>query len=176
LSWVSPSPRSCTTRARAPEVSSCRPAAAASFITRRTTSAGVRHVVRYRLGGRAYPIVHAGSFETKKDADKRRDIVAGELAAGGNPAVLLAAMLTPPTPVKVETQAELGARYLHSRIDPDTKTERAHRSALERIKACAGDRDPRGLTFADCQELVAARLAGDPDTGVKPLKPSTAKK
>jgi len=47
------------------------------------------------LGGRAYPIVHAGSFRTLKEAKTRRDLVAGELAAGRNPAEALQALLRP---------------------------------------------------------------------------------
>ena len=57
----------------------------ASTITTRKTSSGPRYVVRYRLGGRAYPVVHAGSFRTLRDAKIRRDLVAGEIAAGRNP-------------------------------------------------------------------------------------------
>ena len=45
---------------------------ASLVITTRRTQSGPRYVVRYRLGGRAYPIVHAGSFRTLKEA--RRDV------------------------------------------------------------------------------------------------------
>ena len=57
---------------------------------------GPRYVVRYRLGGRAYPLVHGGSFKTLKEAKARRDLVAGELAAGRNPADVLRAMVETP--------------------------------------------------------------------------------
>jgi hypothetical protein len=68
-------------------------------ITTRQTRTGPRYVVRYRLGGRAYPIVHGGSFRTLKEAKARRDLIAGELAAGRNPADALGAMLEkPPAP------------------------------------------------------------------------------
>jgi hypothetical protein len=53
-------------------------------ITTRQTASGPRYVVRYRLGGRAYPIVHGGSFRTLKEAKARRDFIGGELAAGRN--------------------------------------------------------------------------------------------
>jgi hypothetical protein len=33
-------------------------------IRRRTSKSGARFQVRYRLGGRAYPLVHGGSFPT----------------------------------------------------------------------------------------------------------------
>jgi hypothetical protein len=68
--------------------------ASASIITR-ITRTGRRFVVRYRLGGRAYQIQHGGSFRTLKEAKTRRDLVAGELAAGRNPGDLLRAMTTP---------------------------------------------------------------------------------
>ena len=35
---------------------------ASASITVRTTKSGKRYVVRYRLGGRAYPIQHGGAF------------------------------------------------------------------------------------------------------------------
>src|SRR5215207_7733703 len=89
---------------------------------------------------------------------------------------MLQAMLNPPAPVKVETLRELGPRYLKSRIDLDTKTEKGHRSALERFYLWAGDRGPHDLTWSDCQECVGSLIEGDPDNGIKPLKPGTAKK
>ena len=70
---------------------------ASAFIVTRKTSGGRRFAVRYRLGGRAWPIQHGGSFPTLKEARARRDLVAGELAAGRNPADLLAAMVQRPT-------------------------------------------------------------------------------
>jgi integrase len=56
----------------------------------------------------------------------------------------------------------------------DDKTEKAHRSALERIYAWGGGRDPQSLRFADCQEFVGVLVDGDEDH--KPLKPGTVKK
>lgn len=58
---------------------------ASASITVRKTKSGKRYAVRYRLGGRAYPIVHGGSLGTMKEARARRDLIAGELAAGGTP-------------------------------------------------------------------------------------------
>lgn len=48
---------------------------ASLVITTRQTTSGPRYVVRYRLGGRAYPVQHAGSFRTMKEAKARRDFV-----------------------------------------------------------------------------------------------------
>lgn len=81
-------------------------------ITTREAKDGPRYVVRYRLGGRAYPIVHAGSFRTLKEAKARRDFVAGELAAGRKPAEALRALSAAPAAVlSVDTWAE---RFLQS--------------------------------------------------------------
>jgi hypothetical protein len=61
---------------------------ASSFIVTRKTKTGERRfVVRYRLGGRTWPIQHGGSFGTMKEARARRDLIAGELAAGRNPSM-----------------------------------------------------------------------------------------
>lgn len=143
---------------------------ASAFITtrRKTRDGKPRHVVRYRRGGRYFKIEHGGSFKKLREAETRRNLIAGELAAGRNPGVLLEAMANPPAPVKVELLREVGARYLTSRVDLDPKTERAHRSALERIYAWAGDRDPRTLVFQDCQVFVGTLLESH--------KPSTVKK
>ena len=73
---------------------------ASLVITTRQTTSGPRYVVRFRLGGRAYPVQHGGSFKTMKEAKVRRDLIAGELAAGRNPAVLLQAMTVQPTGVE----------------------------------------------------------------------------
>ena len=43
-------------------------------ITTRHASSGPRYVVRYRLGGRTYPVVHGGSFKTLRQAKTRRDL------------------------------------------------------------------------------------------------------
>jgi hypothetical protein len=148
---------------------------ASVFITRRKTKAGkTRHVVRYRLGGRTYPIVHGGSFGKLRDAQERERLIGGELAAGRNPALLLAAMRTPPEPVTVETLAELGERYLVSRVDLDEKTEQIHRSVLNRANIWGGTLDPLLFTFAECQELVGWLMRGDEEH--KGLSAATVKK
>src|SRR5688572_24441255 len=123
-----------------------------SITTRTTKNGEKRYIFRYRLGGRTYPLVHGGSFVTLREAKARRDFIAGEIANGRNPQIALQAMLNTPAPIKVETLIEVGDRYLTSRIDLDEKTEKSHKSALARMEAWAGDRDPRSLTFADCQE------------------------
>jgi hypothetical protein len=66
-------------------------------ITTRKTRTGPSYAVRFRLGGRTYPIQHGGSFRTKREARMRRDLIAGELAAGRNPRIVLAQLSTSPT-------------------------------------------------------------------------------
>src|SRR6266550_4745113 len=83
-------------------------------IRRRQTKSGSRFQVRYRLGGRTYPLVHGGSFLTMKEARLRRDLIGGELAAGRNPAVVLRAMVAP-RPVR--TFADLYDHFTASRLD-----------------------------------------------------------
>jgi integrase len=120
-------------------------------IRRREAKSGTRFQVRYRLGGRAYPLVHGGSFETLKEARLRRDLVAGELAVGRNPADLLQAMVERPP---VRTFREWAEAYKMSRVDVGAETRKNMLSHLKRLNARFGDRDPFTITIADCQEWV----------------------
>jgi integrase len=123
-------------------------------ITTRTRSTGEkRYVVRYRLGGRAYPVVHGGSFKTMKEAKIRRDLIAGQLAAGRNPALILAALAAKPAPtLSVRRWAQ---RFLDSRIDLDDNTKRNYRSVLAKISNRFGDRVPAELHADDVAEWIA---------------------
>jgi Arm DNA-binding domain len=59
---------------------------ASASITTTTTKSGVkRYAFRFRCRGRYFPVEHRGSFGTLKDARIRRDLIAGELAAGRDP-------------------------------------------------------------------------------------------
>lgn len=132
---------------------------ASASITVRTTKAGERRfVVRYRLGGRAYPLVHGGSFRTLKDARARRDLLAGELANGRNPQVLLGALGSAAT-TRVVTVREWTERFLASRIDVDANTVKNYRAALRRVGETFGDRDPATITATEIAEWVAALAA-----------------
>ena len=124
-------------------------------ITTRRRKDGPRYVVRYRLGGRAYPIVHAGAFKTLKDAKARRDLVAGEIAHGRNPAELLVqARTTTQSFVSFETWGE---RFVASRIDVAENTRKMYRSHLRKIGETFGDRDPHSITTANVAEWVAGQ-------------------
>lgn len=123
-------------------------------ITTRHAKDGPRYAVRYRLGGRTYPIVHAGSFKTLKEAKARRDFVAGEIAAGRNPTdVLRALSAAPAAALTVNTWAE---RFLTSRIDVDENTKKNYRSALRKIDETFGDRDPSTITATEIAEWIAS--------------------
>jgi integrase len=126
---------------------------ASLVITTRKTKSGPRYAVRYRLGGRAYPLVHGGSFKTLKQAKGRRDLIAGELAAGRNPADLLRQMVERPQPV---TLSVWFARFIESRVDVGPKTIELYQNARDRIVPHVGDRDLKAVTAADIQQVVAA--------------------
>lgn len=127
-------------------------------ITTRQASDGPRYVVRYRLGGRAYPIVHGGSFRTLKDAKARRDLIGGELAAGRNPADLLQAMLEQP---RLRTFAQWGEAMVGSRLDVSENRRRFLELALRtRINPTFGDKPTDTITPATVQEWIAS-LAAD---------------
>jgi integrase len=122
-------------------------------ITTRKTRSGPRYVVRYRLGGRAYPIEHAGSFRTMKEACARRDLVAGEIANGRNPRDLLRAMTA--VPRTIMTLARWRDRFIESRIDVDTNTKKNYITALKKACATFGERDPATITADEVASWVA---------------------
>jgi integrase len=109
--------------------------------------------VRYRLGGRAYPIQHGGAFPTMREARARRDLIAGELANGRNPAELLRAMVEKPRLVTLSAWFE---RFIESRVDVGAKTTELYGNARDRILPHLGDRDPHTITTADVADVVAA--------------------
>jgi hypothetical protein len=103
---------------------------ASLVITTRQTASGPRYVVCYRLGGRAYPIVHAGSFKTPKEAKARRDLIGGELAAGRNPAEVVRALAETP---RVRMFADWTEAYRTSRVDYAAETTKHLGSHLKMI-------------------------------------------
>jgi integrase len=119
--------------------------------------------VRYRLGGRGYPYQHAGSFKTQKEAKLRRDLIAGELAAGRNPAALLEAMATPVVVVNAPTLAERFDEFIASRVDVSTSTKALYANARDSLGELA-ERDPSTLAAADFQAWVAANARLSPRT------------
>jgi len=123
-----------------------------STITTRHASSGPRYVVRFRLGGRAYPLTHGGSFRTMKEARARRDLIAGELAAGRNPADVLRAAVEQP---RFRTFGDFAAAYSTSRVDFADATTKNLGSHLKAILPTFKDRDPTTITAADVQTWIA---------------------
>lgn len=111
-----------------------------------------RYVVRYRRGGRAFQLEHAGSFRTLKDARTRKNLVAGELAAGRDPRATLKA-----AKIIERDYREWAQAYRKSRVDIADETAKNLKAHLKRLLPTFGDRDPRTITVADCQEWIAAQ-------------------
>lgn len=111
---------------------------AASISKRRTKAGKTRYLVRYRLGGRSYPVRNAGTFPTERLAKVRRYLVGGEIAAGRDPAILLASLAA--EPIEAKTFKAWADEYRQSRVDLAAET----RMAIEtRIRALGtfGDLD-----------------------------------
>ncbi|HYT51492.1 MAG TPA: site-specific integrase [Gaiellaceae bacterium] len=126
-------------------------------IRRRQTKSGSRFQVRYRLGGRTYPLVHGGSFLTMKEARLRRDLVAGELAVGRNPAETLRALVETP---QRRTFADLYDAFTASRVDVAETTKINYGTHRIRLVDLLGDRDPQTIGWQDVQGVVSS-LADD---------------
>ncbi len=133
--------------------------AAASIVVRTTRGGERRFLVRFRLGGRAYPVQHAGSFRTLREARVRRDLITAELAAGRNPVGLLRALASSVVGTTTITVNEWGERFLESRIDIDTNTTKNYRSAIRRIGETFGNRDPATITATEVAEWIAGLAA-----------------
>jgi integrase len=121
-------------------------------IRTRGTRSGPRYDVRYRLGGRSWPIVHGGSFKTLKDAKARHALISGEISSGRNPAIVLDAMTAAPVPVR--TFASYADGYLASRVDIAPQTAKALASHLKTMLPVFGNRDPKTITPGDVQEWI----------------------
>jgi integrase len=121
-------------------------------IKTRVTKAGAkRYLVYYRRGGRAFPLEYAGSFAKKELATGRRDLIAGELAAGRDPRELLAQLAAPP----VETAGldERWDAYTASRTDVAEETRGGYRDAKKKWLPILGEkRDPHTIT---ADEVIA---------------------
>ena len=127
--------------------------ASASITTRVTSRGEKRYVVRYRLGGRAYPVQHGGAFPTMKEARARRDLVAGELAAGRKPALLLEQLAAVPT--VVETLATVSERYRASRRDVSAARSKSIGVHLKLIGGTFGDCDPGRIAWDEVDGWIS---------------------
>jgi integrase len=116
------------------------------------------YLVRYRRGGRAYRLESAGTFRTQKEARARRDLIAGELAAGRDPREALRRLADPPRSVELLERFDA---FIESRVDVGPKTIGLYRNARERVacqpeNAPLGRRDPTEIRPADVQGWIAA--------------------
>ena len=130
------------------------------MIVTRQAKDGPRYVVRYRLGGRAWPVIHGGSFKTQREAKARRDFIAGEISAGRNPAVALRALLERPAVTTIVTVDEWAEKFLASRLDIDATTKRNYGTALKKVGKTFGDeiRTRSRWTMSPAGSLCSPRL------------------
>jgi integrase len=110
----------------------------------RVTKAGKRYIVRYRRGGRGYPVVHGGSYRRLQHARERQRLIGGWLAAGVDPQVELAKLTTQP---EVTTLTQTGHAWFASRIDLSHQSRRVYAAYLAAIAACPlGQVPPSSVT------------------------------
>jgi integrase len=124
---------------------------ASSWIEKRSTSAGPRYRVRYRIGGAEEVPKLGGTFGTMREAQARRAWVLGELAAMRIPDVRALAA-SAPSP----TLAEVAAKWRDSRVDVADGTAATHRVNLGRILPKLGTRRLDTLEPTDVAGLVTA--------------------
>lgn len=139
-----------------------------AYITTRTTPKGhARYVVRYRLGGADTPLIHAGSFPLRREAQTRLDLIRGELAAGRDPRLLLAEITNPPVPPARRTIQAEAPIYEATRHDLGAGTRRNVRSHLLRIVRELGEHYPEDVTVPQVQAWVAGLVADLAPSSVK---------
>src|SRR5215471_3500538 len=111
---------------------------------RKALSGAFRYRVRYRLGGRETKPRYAGMFSTKREAQIRRDWIAGRLAAMEVPDISLTR-----EPPKGKAVAAAIEEWRDSRVDVTDTTRRLHRIALNRVIPVLGTVPINELTAAD---------------------------
>ena len=122
-----------------------------AWIRKRPPKHGATFQVLYRRGGRAYRIEYAGTFATRKDADKRCDTVQGWLAQGLDPVDELARRASA-APDHVR-DCGAGVAVLAGRRGRELETGVPARGAY--WSGVFAGRDPRTLTVADLQQTIA---------------------
>ena len=136
-----------------------------AYIKRRTGKDGPRYLVYYRITA-AHKERYAGSFRTKKDAQTRRDLVAGELAALRDPGLLLAEFRRPPV-----RQAGLGEAW--------DVWAASKRRVGESAKALYGNSRARWLPIlgpdTDPETVTVAGISAGLDEMLDELAPNTVR-
>lgn len=114
-----------------------------------TQDGSKRYTVRYRRGGRFFPVETAGTFKTRREADLRKRLVEDWLAEARNPKVELARALTPS-----RTIADLHAEWIASRRRVAPGTLDGYRFRRPVIDLAFGDTPVEALTHKDIIEWV----------------------
>ena len=83
--------------------------------------------VLFRRGGRGFRIECAGTFGAKKDAEKRRTVVAGWLASGADPVTELGKLQNPPERRRFHDDS---ARYRESLVDLGERSQKVYGFAV----------------------------------------------
>src|SRR5262249_41455178 len=97
--------------------------------------------------------VHAGSFATQREARVRRDMVAGEIAAGRNPADLLSDLLNQ---APERTLEEWGTAMVASRLDvSEGRVQFLNLALRTKINPRFGTRVPQQIRPSEVQEWIA---------------------
>jgi integrase len=124
----------------------------------RVKRAGKPYRVLYRIGGRESKVQHAGAFRTLREANLRRDFVAGELAAGRIPVLSLDRQNG--SALTIRTLAD---QWQASRVDVAAGTLQTYKVALGRILPRLGSVNAHELDAA----TVAALVGKLHDAGLK---------
>ena len=132
-------------------------------ITVRRKNGVTRYIPRWRNGGRGYPVQHGGSFRTLKEARIRANLIAGELAAGRNPADLLQTFKQDAAPRQVVTLSAWFDRFIESRIDVGKSAISLYGNARDKLGRLA-DHDPATLKASDIQGWIADNSKLSPKT------------
>ena len=126
------------------------------FVTRRTTTAGSpRYVVRYRWGGRGFPLRHLASKPTLREAKALRDWAAGEMIAGRDPRASLRDLaLHASDRSREQTVDQAFEAFIAARLDTQPGTQANYWKAKRAFSAILGALDSKTLRVADIQRAI----------------------
>jgi integrase len=134
-------------------------AGSAHIVTRKMQS-GTRYIVRYRRGGRAYPLEHGGSFRRLDQAKSRERLISGWLASGLDPRAELEKLRTVPDH---QTVAKIAEEWLASRIDLAAQSRRVYGAYVAAIGS-----SPLGQTRSPTPADVRTQIEAWLETGSAP--------
>ena len=133
--------------------------ASVHIVTRTTSTGRRRYRVRFRLGGREAPLQYAGTFPSRKLAEKRARWVHEKIAAMQVPD--LRALSHPLEPLTV---AEVAEQWQASRIDVAASTAEVHRKSLAHVLARFGAMEPGEVTPAQVAAWIRDLASDEPPT------------